>query len=102
MYIYIYEKTIEQLKSKVNHTYSSSYFYVCSINTPYAFVLIFFYFILRIVTAVWAVRDKRFNCGTVLTVIKMYRYMIYVEIFVTVTAVRDGAVRNIRSVKTEC
>lgn len=29
-------------------------------------------------------RDKRFNCGAVLTVIKMYRYIVYVEIFVTV------------------
>ena len=39
-----------------------------------------------------AVRDKRFNCGAVLTVIKIYRYMIYVEIFVIVNsgAGRDG------------
>ena len=37
-------------------------------------------------------RDKRFDCGAVLTVIKMYRYMVYAEIFVTVNcgAVRDG------------
>ena len=30
------------------------------------------------------VQDKRFNCGTVLTVIKMYKYILYVEIFVIV------------------
>ena len=37
-------------------------------------------------------RDKRFDCGAVLTVIKTYRYMVYVEIFVTVDCgtVRDG------------
>ena len=37
-------------------------------------------------------RDKRFDCDTVLTVIKMYRYIVYAEIFVTVNcgAVRDG------------
>ena len=29
-------------------------------------------------------RDKRFNCGAVLTVIKMYRYLVYEKIFVTV------------------
>lgn len=29
-------------------------------------------------------RDKRFNCGAVLTIIKAYKYMIYIEIFVTV------------------
>ena len=39
---------------------------------------------LRMVTAVWAVRNKRFNCGTVLTVIKTYKYIVYVKIFVTV------------------
>ena len=43
------------------------------------------------VTTDWAVRDKQFNCGAVLTVIKTYRYMIYVEIFVTV---KCGAVRD--------
>ena len=36
------------------------------------------------VTAGWAVRDKRFNCCAVLTVIKTYRYRVYIEIFVTV------------------
>ena len=29
-------------------------------------------------------RDKRFNCGAVLTVIKIYRYRVYIEIFVIV------------------
>ena len=44
------------------------------------------------VTAVWAVRDKRFNYGAVLTVIRIYRYMVYVKKFVTVnySAGRDG------------
>ena len=47
------------------------------------------------VTAVWVVWDKRFNCGAVLTFIKTYKYMIYVEIFVTVNcgAMRDGCKR---------
>ena len=36
-------------------------------------------------------RDKRFNCDTVLTVIKMYKYIVYVEIFVIVNC---GARRN--------
>ena len=37
-------------------------------------------------------RDKRFDCSAVLTVIKTYKYIVYVEIFVTVNcgAVRDG------------
>ena len=47
---------------------------------------------LRMVTADWAVMDNRFDCGAVLIVIKTYKYMVYVEIFVTVDcgAVRDG------------
>ena len=44
------------------------------------------------VTADLAVRDKRFNCGAVFTVIKTYRYMVYVKIFVSVNC---GAVRFI-------
>lgn len=43
------------------------------------------------VIANWAVRNKQFNCGAVLTVIKTYRYMIYVDIFVTVNC---GSGRN--------
>ena len=37
------------------------------------------------------VRNKQFNCGPVLTVIKTYRYIVYVKIFVTVNC---GIVRN--------
>lgn len=36
------------------------------------------------VIADWAVRNKQFNCGAVLKVIKTYRYKVYIEIFVTV------------------
>ena len=52
------------------------------------------------VTAVWAVRDKQFNCsncGAVLTVIKMYRYIVYVEILLLLIAGRDGTMVTIRS-----
>ena len=37
-------------------------------------------------------RDKQFNCRAVLTVIKTYRYIVYVEIFVTINcdAGRNG------------
>ena len=37
-------------------------------------------------------RDKRFDCGALLIVIKTYRYIVYVKIFVTVdySAVWDG------------
>ena len=45
-------------------------------------------FRLLIVTAVWAVRNKRFNCGAILTIIKMYKYIVYIEIFVTAGAER--------------
>lgn len=45
---------------------------------------------LRMVTAVWAVRDKRFNCGAVLIVIKMYKYMIYVKNLLLLTVVWCG------------
>ena len=55
---------------------------------------------LRMVNAVWVVRDKRFNCGTVLIVIKMYKYIIYVEIFVTVNwGTRQDNGHTIRSLK---
>ena len=47
---------------------------------------------LRMVTAGLAVHDKPFNCGAVFTIIKTYRYMVYVKIFVIVNcgAGRDG------------
>ena len=44
-------------------------------------------------------RDKRFDCGAVLTVIKMYRYMVYVEIFVTVNYGAGQSDPNTRTVK---
>ena len=51
------------------------------------------------VTTDRTVRDKWYSCDAVKTVIKTYRYMVYVEIFVTVNcgAVRCGADRNIWS-----
>ena len=44
------------------------------------------------VTAGLSVRDKRFNYGAIFTVIKTYRYMVYITIFVIVNydAVRGG------------
>ena len=44
------------------------------------------------ITTDWAVRDKQYNCGAVLTVIKIYKYTIYVKVFVTINcgATRDG------------
>ena len=50
------------------------------------------------VTAVWTVRDKRFNCGAVLTVIKIYRYIIYAKNFVNFNC-RAGTMVTIRSFK---
>ena len=55
---------------------------------------------LRMVTVGWAVRDKRFKCGAVLTVIKMYRYKVYIKIFLTLTAVRAGMMVTIRSLSS--
>ena len=56
---------------------------------------------LQMVTAVWAVRDKRFNCGAVLTVIKTYRYMVYVDILLLLTTVRGEAGRFVTAVRSE-